>query len=56
MVTEYTTPDLRNYTGNTVNASLNGMANGTKPIKSTLDSLKNEIQGILDEYYNQTSK
>ena len=56
MVTEYTTPDLRNYTGNTVTASLNGMANGTKPIKSTLDSLKNEIQGILDEYYNQTSK
>lgn len=56
MVTEYTTPDLRNYTGNTVTASLNGMANGTKPIKSTLDALKNEIQGILDEYYNQESK
>lgn len=53
MVTEYTTPDLRNYEGNTVNSSLNGMANGAKPIKSTLDAIAPEIQGILDEYYNQ---
>lgn len=55
MVTEYTTPDLRNYEGNTVVSSLNGMANGTKPIKSTLDAMAPEIQGILDEYYGQKS-
>ena len=55
MVTSYTTPDLRNYTGNNVTSAIFGMANGTKPIKSTLDSVKPEIQGILDDYYGQTS-
>ncbi len=54
VVNEFTQPDLRNYQGNTITGSLVGMATGAKPIRSTLDSITPELQGILDEYYGQS--
>lgn len=55
VLSEFTNPDLRNYSGNSATSSLEGMSTGTMPIRSTLDSIKPEIQGILDEYYGQTT-
>lgn len=52
---EFTRPDLRKYTDNTsIMNSLTGASNGTKPIRSTLDAIAPEIQGVLDEFYKQT--
>ena len=51
LVSEYTEPDVRTYTN--FMGELNGMAEGTKPIRSTLESLAPTIQATLDEYYGQ---
>lgn len=54
LVSEYTEPDVRTYFN--FMGDLNGMAEGTKPIKGTLDSLSQPIQATLDEYYGQKSE
>lgn len=53
LISEYTEPDVRTYFN--FMGELNGMAEGTKPIRSTLDSLAPTVQATLDEYYGQES-
>ena len=55
LVTEFTSPDLRSYDTANIMGDLGGMSTGSKPIRSTLDSMAPAIQAMLDEYYGQTS-
>ena len=56
LVTEFTSPDLRSYDTANIMGDLGYMATGSKSIRSTLDSMAPAIQGMLDEYYGQSSK
>lgn len=53
LMVEYTTPDLRNFVGKDMIFEINKVFVGSKSIKSSMDSLKPLIQGILDDFYDQ---